>query len=319
MSATTRRVSAIVPAPRLSELGRRCLARLLELPEVAEVIFVPDEAPPELDPRVVCVPSGDVRLGRKRQLGLERATAEMVALIDDDAYPHPRWLRHVLTALDADPGLAGVTGPTLTPDDDAPLARIGGRIYASPLVAGPHLWRYRPGRERDVAEGTGVNFVLRRRDALAIGLDTDLMPGDDTVIGDRLRRAGRRVRYVPQAVVFHTRRPLWKPHLLQIWRYARQRGRFARRRGGVSLEPGYFAPSVLVVWLLGGAFLTGRPRQAWRASALAYAAACLAAGHDRDPGVWARTSGGIAATHAAYGVGFALGLAGPRLPEQEQA
>jgi hypothetical protein len=312
------RVSAIVPAPGLNDLGRRCLTRLLELPEIAEVIFVPNGPEPDVDPRVICLPSGDVPVGSKRQLGLERATGEIVALIDDDAYPHPSWLAHALAAFDADPAIGAVCGPTLTPADDPPLAQIGGRIYASPLVAGPHRWRYVPREERDVREGTGVNLILRRTDALRVGVETDFYPGDDTVICDRLLKAGRRIRYVPEAIVFHTRRSLWKPHLVQVWRYGRHRGRFVRRLGGVSVRPSYFGPTLLLAWLVGGAALPGPGRAVWRASVLAYAAACIVAGADRRPGVWARTSIGIAATHAAYGTAFVLGLAGVRVAEEER-
>jgi hypothetical protein len=312
------RVTAIVPAPRLNELGRRCLERLLELPEISEVIFVPNEPEPDLDARVICLPSGDVPVGAKRQLGLERATGEIVALIDDDAYPHRSWLTHALFAFDSDPSIGAVCGPTLTPDDDPPLAQIGGRIYASALVAGPHRFRYVPRAERDVREGTGVNLILRREDALQVGLETGFYPGDDTVICDRLTKAGRRIRYVPAAIVFHTRRSLWRPHLLQVWRYGRHRGHFVRRFGGVSVRPSYFGPTLLLAWLLAGGVLPSPARTLWRASVLVYAAACVAAGADRRPGVWARTSTGIAATHAAYGVAFVLGLAGVRLAEDDR-
>ena len=44
------------------------------------------------------------------------------------------------------------------------------------------------------------------------------------------------------------------------------------------------------------------------AGALFYAAACLIAGADRSPSRWARVSGGIAATHLVYGAGFLVGL-----------
>ena len=309
------RVSVVVPAPRLTELGRRCLARVLELDPPVEVVFVPDEAPDEaLDPRILCVPSGPALLGRKRQLGLERARGEIVAFIDDDAYPHPDWLRNAVAALDADPGVAATTGPAVTPPDDPERAWLGGRVYASPLVSGPERWRHLPVAARDVPEAHGVNFVIRRRDALAIGLDTPDMPGDDTVLGDRLRARGRRIRYVPGAVLFHSRRELWRPHLFQLWRYARQRARFFRQ-GGVSRRAAYAAPSALLLWL-GLGWLAPRPlRRLWRASVVAYAAACAVAGADPRPGRWLRTSGAIAATHGVYGLSFLLGLLGVPLQE----
>ena len=304
----TPRVSAIVPARSLTEHGRRCLERLLALGEDVEVVFVPDERPGAVDPRVRIVASGAAPAGAKRQLGLEASTGEFVALIDDDAYPAGDWLAHALAAF-GDAGVGAVCGPTLTPPDDGELERLGGRVYASPLVGGPHRWRYEPRAPRDVDDAPSVNLVLRRDDALAVRLDSPYYPGDDTIVCDRLVRRGRRIRYVPGAVVFHSRRPLWVPHLRQVWRFGRRRGTFVRRVGGNSVRPSYFAPSALLVWTTIGARVAPR---LWRASLAAYAAACVVEGANARS---ARVAAAIPATHAAYGAAFLLGLAGVPLPE----
>lgn len=304
-------VSVIVVAPELNDYGRRCLAALLELEQDVELIFVPDAPEPDVDPRIAVIPSGpDVTTGHKRQLALERARGEYVALIDDDAYPHPSWLPMALGAMGESEEIAAVAGPTLTPPEDSELERLGGRVYASPLVSGPARWRYAIAEPADVDDAPSVNLLLRRSEALAVGLDSEDRWGEDTLLTDGLLRRGRRIRYEPGAIVYHSRRPLWRPHLRQLYRWSRHRSAYARTIGGNSLRPAYFAPSALVVFLLGGALLRGRPRRLWRAGALVYAAACLLAGADRSPGRWARLSGGIVATHIVYGVGFLLGLAG---------
>ena len=79
------KVSVIVVAPELNDFGRRCLDGLLALREETELIFVPDHAPDQpLDERIAVVPSGEgLTTGGKRQIGLERASGEIVALIDD--------------------------------------------------------------------------------------------------------------------------------------------------------------------------------------------------------------------------------------------
>jgi len=306
-------VSAIVVAPELNDYGRRCLAALLALEEDLEVIFVPDVDGAEVDPRVIVVPSGsEVTTGRKRQLGLERARGEFVALIDDDAYPHPSWLRMSLGAIAADPAIAAAAGPTLTPPDDAPLEQLGGRVYASVLVSGPHRRRYAIAEPTDVDDAPSVNLVLRREDALAVGFDSPDRWGEDTLVADALQRRGRRIRYEPGAIVYHSRRPLWVPHLRQLYRWSRHRGAYARTIGGNSLRPSYFAPSALVAFLLGGTLTGGKVRRLWRGGALTYGLACLLGGVDRSPSRWLRVSGGIVATHVVYGVGFLIGLLGAR-------
>ena len=312
------RISAIVPARRLTRLGRRCLARLLELDGV-EVVFVPDHREPDLDPRVVCVPSGAVPPGRKRQLGLERARGELVALIDDDAYPGPTWAAEVLARFRADPSIVAVCGPTLTPPDDDELAQLGGRVFASPLVAGPHAWRYAQVAARDVDDAPSVNLVIRREEALAVSLDSPFYPGEDTVVCQRLLSRGGRIRYAPGAVVYHSRRPLWVPHFDQVWSFGRHRGRFARVLGGTSRRLSYFAPSVLVLAAVGGGLLPPRGRRVWAIGLLAYLSACARAGRDPRLDRWARVSAAIPATHACYGVGFIAGFLGVPLREEKTA
>jgi glycosyltransferase involved in cell wall biosynthesis len=307
-------VSVLVVAPELNDYGRRCLAALLALEDDLEVIFVPDEpTTAAIDPRVEVVPSGaDVTTGRKRQLGLERARGKYVALIDDDAYPHPDWLASALAVIEADDSIAAVAGPTLTPPDDSEMEKLGGRVYASPLVSGPHRWRYAVTRPADVDDAPSVNLVLRRAEALAVGLDSDDRWGEDTLVTNALLRRGGRIRYEPRAIVFHSRRPLWVPHLRQLYRWSRHRSAYARQIGGNSLRPSYFAPSALVLFLAAGLLLHGRARRLWGAGAAGYALACLVAGVDRSPARWLRVSGGIVATHLVYGVGFLVGLAGAR-------
>jgi len=303
----------IVPTLRLTDHGRRCLERLLALAEPLEILFVPD-GEEDVPAGVSCLPSGPVPVGAKRQLGLERARGEFVALIDDDAYPHPSWLANALAGFEE--GVAAVTGPTLTPADEPHLGRLGGRVYASPLVGGPHRWRYAPAAARDVDDAPSVNLVLRREDALAVRLDSPFYPGDDTVVCDRLIARGRRIRAVPGAIVYHSRRPLWRPHLRQLWRFGRRRGAFARRLGGNSRRLSYFLPSALVLGLAFGWLLPGPLFWAWAVAAALYAAAVVVAGASRNPLDWARVSGAIALSHLVYGVGFILGIAGVPLPEE---
>jgi len=313
----TASVTTVVVAPELGSFARRCLARLLALGPNVEVVFVPDLPPAGLDSRVKCVPSGTGRTtGEKRQLGLEHATGDLIALIDDDAYPHPSWLVVASAILDSDPEIAAVAGPTLTPPDDGRLEQLGGRVYASPLVSGPERWRYVPLEARDVEDAPSVNFVLRRGDALAAGLSSPDSWGEDTLVCDRLRERGRRIRYDPGVVVYHSRRPLWRPHLRQLYRWSRHRSAYARTVGGSSRALPYFAPSAFLVFALLGWALPPAPRRLWKAAMAGYALACLAAGADRNPADWLRLSGAIAATHATYGAGFLLGLAGSPPPRR---
>ncbi|WP_354699846.1 hypothetical protein DSM112329_00104 [Paraconexibacter sp. AEG42_29] len=314
-SAPAPRISAIVPLIALNDYGRRCIEALLRHDGV-EVVLIPDERPDDLDPRVVCVPSGTANTSVKRQLGVEAARGEYVALIDDDALPAGGWPEVAITTL-ADPTIGAVAGPSLTPDDEPFLGQLSFRVFASPLVSGPHRWRYSQVAARDVDDAPSVNLVMRRADALAVRLDTPWAFGEDTVLCERIIRQGWRIRYTPELVVLHSRRPLWRGHLRQLYRWSRRRGAFARAGGLNSLQPSYFAPTALLLGVLSRPVLPRPLRPLWTLGATGYVATCVAAGYDRRPARWWRIAGGIMATHVVYGVGFALSMLGRRLPEED--
>ncbi|MGI8460343.1 MAG: glycosyltransferase [Solirubrobacterales bacterium] len=308
-------VTAIVIAAELTDFGRRCMAHLLELPEQPEVLFVPDEPVDGLDPRIKMIPSGlGAVLGEKRQIGLENASGEVVAQIDDDAYPHSSWLRIATSALARDPEIVAVVGPNLTPPTDSPLERLSGDVYASRLVSGPDPWAYRIAGERDVADAPGANLVIRRAEALEIGYEGGV--GEDTRFLNELVARGLRIRYLPAAIVFHSRRPLWRRHLRQLFRWSRARSASARALRGNSLQPTFFAPSALLIAIASGAVVRGRLQRVWRGGMLAYLVCCIAAGASRSPGRWWRLSLAIAATHVVYGFGFLQGMLGASPPER---
>jgi len=308
------RLSAIVPLVEFNDYGRRCVRSLLEVPGV-EVVLVPDAEPDGLDPRVVCVPSGDAHPGIKRQLGLDASSGSYVGLIDDDAYPGTGWPEAAIAELERDRELGAIAGPALTPDDEPRLGKLSGRIFASMLVMGPHKWRNAQVPARDVDDAPSVNLVMPREVATTIGLDTPSYPGEDTVMCARILDHGWRIRYIPDSVVLHSRRPLWYPHLRQLYRWSRRRGAFARRGGRNSRRPAYYAPTVLLLGIAGGAFTRGPLRALWRIGLASYVATVVLAGRDRDAGNWWRISGGIAATHVVYGTGFLISMLGVRLPE----
>jgi hypothetical protein len=312
------RVSVLVIAETLTEYGERCLKHLLALPEDIEIVFVPDLPLDGLDERIMVVPSGAGAIaGVKRQLALENATGDVVALIDDDAYPHPSWLTVALSALEGDATLAAVVGPNLTPPSDSPAQHLSGAVYASWLVSGPDRFAYAIDRERDVHDSPGANIVIRRAAAAEVGFSPIF--GEDTWFFEGLSQIGARVRYIPTAIVYHSRRPLWRRHLRQLYRWSRARSASAREARGISRRPAYFAPSALLLFLLSGPFVRGRAHRVWRFGASTYAVACVAAGADRSPSRWVRLSAAIAATHLTYGFGFLQGMLGaPRPAEGRQ-
>jgi GT2 family glycosyltransferase len=264
------------------------------------------------DARLHVIPSGPVLPNRKRQIAAEASTAEILAFIDDDAYPDPNWLTNAVRHF-ADPDVVGAGGPAVTATDDAPRERASGAIFSSVLVTATTRHRYVAEAQRDVGALASCNLLVRRdaflRDAEA---SVRYWPGEDILLCMFAARDGARIVYDPTALVYHHRRPVFAAHLRQVWAYGRFRGFFLRRLSTSRSDVTYAVPATFV---LGHALLLAalrRPR--WRsvagfiagayAALVAWEAVRTARAERADP--WL-VAAGIYLTHLTYGAGTIVG------------
>jgi len=208
------------------------------------------------------IASGPVLPNRKRQIAAEASTAEILAFIDDDAYPDPEWLTNAVRHF-ADPDVVGAGGPAVTPTGDNARQRASGAIFSSPLVTATTRHRYVAEAQRDVGALASCNLLVRRdaflRDAEA---SVRYWPGEDILLCMFAARDGARIVYDPTALVYHHRRAVFAGHLRQVWAYGRFRGFFLRRLSTSRGDAVYAVPAAFVLGhaLLLAAF--GQPR--WR-------------------------------------------------------
>ena len=329
-------VSVVIACPGDSWMLRECLAGLAaQTYRNFEVIVLPDGLDqtsniqhPTSTLQLTLLPNGKVRPAEKRNLGIRAAKGEIVAFIDDDAYPDVHWLEYAVKYF-GEPTIGGVGGPGVTPPNDGFRARAGGRVYDNPLVSGSYRYRYRAGGvRRDVDDYPSCNLFVRKDllDSFG-GYRTDFWPGEDTLLCKDIVDAGRRIVYDPWVIVNHHRRALFGAHLRQLGRYAFHRGYFVKRYPSNSRHLAYFVPSAFVLYLLLGvpaaaALLSlGRPGTLQGLAGLLllaplalYAALVLLTTLARNPFMWLLTAAGVVATHVCYGVQFVRGLCARRAP-----
>jgi len=167
----------------------------------------------EFDVQVVATPG--LGLSGARNVGLAAATGEIVAYIDDDAYPDPHWLTYLAIAFADNPQFAAVGGPNLSPPDDGVVADCVANAPGGPV----HVLL-----DDDVAEHIpGCNMAFRREALLAVdGFDAQFVTaGDDVDVCWRLQEAGEVIGFYPAAVVWHHRRR----SVRTFWRQQRGYGR----------------------------------------------------------------------------------------------
>ncbi len=315
-------ISVVIACPAPSPYLAECLSALAhQTYSHFEVIVLPD-APADLGSypfELHVLPTGKTRPAEKRNEGIRVAKGEIVAFLDDDAYPVANWLEHAVKYFTL-PDVGGVGGPGVTPPGDPFMGQAGGRVYANRFVSGNFRYRYIGDRVRPSVDDFPSCNLFARTDILKAikGYRTDFWPGEDTILcADIVIGQKKRIVYDPWVQVFHHRRPLFGPHLRQIGRYALHRGHFAKRFPATSLRLSYLIPSLFVLGLAVGAVLAclyPPLRIAYFSGIALYALLTLFSSISHSPALWLTTWLGVMATHIVYGVRFMLGILTRRMP-----
>lgn len=251
------KVSIIIPVKEDNNNLRECISNCLALdyPDF-EILILPDK--PITDSNGVrVIPTGDVTPPEKRNIGAKHSSGEILAFIDDDAYPKKNWLKNAVKNFE-DEKVGAVGGPAVTPEADSPREKAGGLVYSSPLGGGNYTYRYIPQKSREIDDYPSCNFLVRKSvmDDLS-GFTTNFWPGEDTAFCLELtKKLGKKIIYDPEVFIYHHRRPLFIPHLKQVIRYALHRGYFVKRLPQTSLRLSYFLPAFLVIGFLTGGLLS---------------------------------------------------------------
>jgi GT2 family glycosyltransferase len=315
-------VSIIIAVKTWQKNLEECVAKSLELDyENFEIIILPDNAfAKELIPAGIApvriIPTGAVNPAKKRDLGIKEANGEIIAFIDDDAYPVKEWLKAAMVNF-TDPQVAAVGGPAITPPDDTLRQQVSGKIYSSILVSGNFFYRYIPGIRREADDLPSCNFIVRKKAIEDLGgFNTNFWPGEDTKLClDIVHKLGKKIIYDPGVLVYHHRRKVFKAHLGQIASYALHRGYFVKKFPETSLKISYFVPSIFVTGLILGWFL---PVRTFYLSGIILYLTLVALTSFLRNGV--RLGGmiflGVILTHITYGIFFVKGLLARKLKEE---
>jgi glycosyltransferase involved in cell wall biosynthesis len=244
------------------------------------------------------------------------ATGELVAVLTEDARPAGNWLAASVVFF-ADPHVAAVVVPTVTPLRVSVSRRAAAAVLESRLGGGSRRARHFPGNVRVVTDYPAAGVVARRSDYLA-ALDAGV---DQERLVAWLHQRDRRTIYTPDTSVSAVPPPVFRPHLQATLEHARARGSIARRGRGrtlsaataLSLLPAACAVVGLVLLFAAG----GIARDGGVVLVLAYAAcvvgsAVLAATRFRSLRAGLLVAPALVATQAVYVAGFVGGFLRPR-------
>ena len=222
------RMSVVVCTYNGSRTIRDCCEglRRLAYPDY-EVIVVDDGSTDtagaiarDYDVRLIRTPNRG--LACARNTGLAAATGEIVAYLDDDAYPDPHWLTY-LAATFLSTSHAGVGGPNIAPLGDGPIAECVARAPGGPV----HVLV----SDREAEHIPGCNMAFRKSCLEAIGgFDPQFRTaGDDVDVCWRLQERGWTLGFHPAAMVWHHRRNSLRTYWRQQIGYGRAEAMLERK------------------------------------------------------------------------------------------
>ncbi|MBT8458470.1 MAG: glycosyltransferase [Boseongicola sp.] len=211
-------ISVIVASHERPKWLRRCLTGLAQLdyPNF-EIVIAADDlglaaiADHPAVAHVKTVPASEANISRTRNLGVEQASGDIIAFVDDDAVPEPLWLRFHAEALAMTNAAASVgnvrgrNGISFQSSAESVDAEAETHREQSQLKS-PFVPNLATGR---AVKLVGTNFAIRRDVLLGIGGFDEAFRYylDDTDISMRLSKAGYKAIVAPSAEVHHATAP----------------------------------------------------------------------------------------------------------------
>lgn len=207
MSDSPPTASVVVITRNRCESLRRTLAGIAALDHPSFEVIVVDNASTDATSDVVAaagvryVFSAAVNgISRTRQIGIEEARGEIVAMCDDDCVPQRDWLTRLIGRFAVDPDLALVGGQVVN------VGFPGLRQFkGTSRLVGPNGIMEFVEDPADAEFFGNLNLAVRRRAVEQVGgYDPFLKAGREELdLAASLRRRGYRTAYEPAAVVTH--------------------------------------------------------------------------------------------------------------------
>lgn len=250
----SRMVSIVIPVAKINDYILESIPKILEqdYKNIEILIFSDNDENQEYHfDKTRIIASGKCGPAQKRDLAIKYAKGEILAFLDDDAYPRHDWLTNALKSFN-DEKVVAVGGPAVTPDHDDLWQKLSGTVFESYFGGGTARNRYLPlGNKAKIQDWPTVNLLVRKDTFTKIGgFDNTFWPGEDTKLCLDIINLGYDILYDPAVLVYHHRRSDLRRHFKQIGSYGLHRGHFARIYPATSRRLDYFLPSMFLGYVM---------------------------------------------------------------------
>lgn len=198
------------------------------------------------------IPTGQItRPAEKRDIGVKKAKGEIIAFIDDDAYPSPDWLKNAVSLFNSKK-VEAVCGPGILPEETGIWEKIFDEVLKTPIGSGNYRYRFVKQKERYVDDYPSMNFLIKKNTFEQLGgFNSEYWPGEDSKLcNDLVYKNKGKILYNPNIFIYHHHRTNMTSYLKQYANYGFHRGAFFAHGDINSKRLVYLIPTVFFVYLL---------------------------------------------------------------------
>lgn len=254
MKGKKKYVSIIISIYNTEKTLERCLKSIsnLDYPNY-EVILVYDnsndktlEIASKFNYKIICLKKKGGVAGA-RNAGVRVAKGDIIAITDADCEVESDWLTKLIQPFE-DVNVGVVGGPDQAPNDDTFFAKCVDYAWTSFIGTGGMR---RKGKIRAAKYyPRGCNIAIRRKIFDEIGyFNEKIVPGEEIEFDFRAKKKGYLLKYAPNALVWHRRRPTLKSFVKHLLGRGNYRVMLWKAHKEL-LEPLHVLPALFVFFIL---------------------------------------------------------------------
>lgn len=254
-------VSVIIPVKDTEKTIEKCIVSLLNVDYQNFEIIVVDDASTDRTkeiikkfPNIRLLESNGAGPSKARNMAIKESNGEFVAFTDADCIVHPEWLNELLKGFLL-PGVAGVGGGQRSPDDETEFGKNVQDFLKSVGFITEYVKTRNNQTLKEIKHNPTCNMMYRREIFEKVGYFLEgLWPGEDVELDYRITKAGYKLMYNPEAVVYHYRPDSIKRFKKMMYSYGWAQGVLVRKYGFfrfIQLEfPVLILISIFIIWLM---------------------------------------------------------------------
>jgi len=187
-----------------------------------------------------------------RNKGIKKARTEFVAFTNGHSILSLDWADRVLSFFSKYAFVDIVGGPQLSYGEDSLFAKISGYALSSIFGSAKVSSRYEQKKiylDADETSLTSANLICRKKVFKKVKFNEQIYPGEDPKFIEDAKKAGFKVAYSPDIVVYNRRRESISGLMKQVYNYGKTRPLKERLKDTLK-KPYFLIPSIFLIYLV---------------------------------------------------------------------